>query len=116
MTSETNANESGQPKDRDVGDKSVVMSRFLVFGGTTHYATGGFNDFIRSFSELSNAIEFANRPKFDESVGKWKYMRPTDWDWWHIYDSESRTIVAQSDHQAYGHENGQEILHDCSSS
>ena len=94
----------------------IVVSRFLVFGGPGYYATGGFNDFIASFATLDDALRFANDPVFDETVRKWRYMSRADWDWWHIFDADSMSIVAQSKIQAYGHEGDDPIIHDCSAS
>jgi hypothetical protein len=65
------------------------MKRYLIFGGEIYYAKGGFHDFLSSHDSLSDAVLCARQ--YDDN----------EVEWWHIFDSEARTIVAHSDGQAY---------------
>jgi hypothetical protein len=66
------------------------MKRYLIFGGENYYAKGGFHDFLSSHDNLGAAALCAQQ--YDGY----------DVEWWHIFDSETKTIVAHSDGQAYG--------------
>lgn len=63
------------------------MKRFLLFGGPTYYAGGGWNDFVSSHDTLEEAVEAAD--KLHEQV-------VNDWDWWHVVDASLGQTV-QSD-------------------
>jgi hypothetical protein len=66
------------------------MKRYLIFGGEIYYARGGFHDFLSSHDDLPTALSCA------EDDGRYE--------WWHIYDSETKTIVAYANSQPYGEE------------
>lgn len=53
------------------------MKRFVLFAGYTYYPRGGFNDKIGSFDTLNEAHEAV-----------------ATYDWYQIYDSFERRLVA----------------------
>jgi len=65
------------------------MKRFLLFSGQTYYAAGGAFDFDKPFDTIAEAESEAKRMAEAFTV-----------DWWHVYDSEERCIVAQSETRA----------------
>lgn len=76
------------------------MRRFLLFAGSTYYPLGGMADFIYDFESLEKA-EIVGHFACDvygkiwieeELLGKIEM----EVDWWHVYDSEQRKIVAHS--------------------
>ena len=74
------------------------MKRYLIFGGEIYYAKGGFHDFLSSHDNLGAAALCAQH--YDQY----------DVEWWHILDTETKTIVALSDGQAYGAEDDAPLL------
>lgn len=66
------------------------MKRFLLFfSGQTYYAAGGAFDFDKPFDTLEEAEAEAKSAVDANKV-----------DWWHVYDSEERCIVSQSETRA----------------
>ena len=66
------------------------MNRYVLFGGTTYYASGGWRDMQGDYVDLESAWAAAQ-----ELIQK-------DWfDWWQIVDLNSRTVVSQSENQAH---------------
>lgn len=65
------------------------MKRFLLFSEQTYYAAGGAFDFDKSFDKVEDAEAEAKR--LTEGHGR---------DWWHVYDSEERCIISQSETRA----------------
>jgi hypothetical protein len=51
------------------------MQRYLLFAGDNYYPLGGWNDFVQSFGDESEAIDFA--------------VCTDQWDWWEVIDSET---------------------------
>lgn len=66
------------------------MKRFLLFSGYTYYAAGGAFDFDADFDSLAEAQTEGERA-----------LEKKGYDWWHIYDSEKRAVVAESEIQAH---------------
>lgn len=72
------------------------MRRFALFGGERHYASGGWGDFIGSYSSLGDAVVAG------ASLIGWYVVRPSDVEdqsethieWWHVADLESMETVA----------------------
>jgi hypothetical protein len=54
------------------------MKRFLVFAGHRHNPLGGWDDFRAGFDFVGDAISWA---------------MPTSYEWWHVFDTERKTIV-----------------------
>jgi hypothetical protein len=75
-----------------------------LFAGGSHYARGGFNDFIGAFFSLPDALAAVEAEKASK-----KY---SDWDWWHIIDSESLEVLASSAYQAYGCDGDSQYVHE----
>lgn len=68
--------------------------RYLLFGSNNcYYAQGGGHDFLDASDNLEELCE-SNRLKAKGS--------DSDIEWWHIFDTESCSIVAGTDAQAYG--------------
>ena len=42
-------------------ERQDVLRRFILLGGDTYYAAGGFNDFISSHVSLRSAVTKARR-------------------------------------------------------
>jgi len=83
------------------------MNRYLLFGGSQYYATGGFNDYVGSFCAVSEAIEAAStRRQLDSRP--WPGDPPREpltepvYEWWQVVDTRAWEIVARSQYQAYG--------------
>jgi hypothetical protein len=71
-----------------------VLRRFILLGGDTYYAAGGFNDFISSFDSLDDAVAEARLRESFRSIDSF--------DWWHVWDCVTNSVVAKSERQAYG--------------
>jgi flavin-binding protein dodecin len=77
-------------------ERQDVLRRFILLGGDTHYAKGGFNDFISSHDSLDAAVAEARRR---ESLRSGSVSAI---DWWHVWDCVTNSVVAKSESQAYG--------------
>jgi hypothetical protein len=75
--------------------RSHILRRFVLLGGETYYARGGFQDFHSSHDTLEDAIASArvaeNSPKYLDQI-----------EWWQVWDCETNAVVAVSDGSAYG--------------
>ena len=69
------------------------MKRYLVFGGESYYARGGWNDFLVSFDELHQAKSF---------ISAWKAEDRRTHEWAHIIDSHNWGIVIRTEEIPYG--------------
>lgn len=58
----------------------MMMSRFLFFGGDTHYPLGGWQDYKGDFRSVKDALREA---------AQW------GWDWYHILDTQTGEIVEE---------------------
>lgn len=56
------------------------MKRFLVFGGSRYYASGGWEDFVSDHDTLAEC---------KHPVDPWGDKV----DWYHVVDTETQTIV-----------------------
>lgn len=82
-----------------------VKRRYVLLGGSSYYAAGGFNDFISSFDTLEEAQ--------NEAIRLEELKRMDSIDWWHIWDCENNSIVAKGEGTAYGaDENGPRFEND----
>jgi hypothetical protein len=75
-------------------ERPNVLRRFILLGGDTYYAAGGFNDFISSHDSLDAAVDEARRRESLRSMDAF--------DWWHVWDCVTNSVVAKSESQAYG--------------
>lgn len=75
----------------------AVARRFVLLGGEDYYAAGGFNDFISSHDTLEDALKEARRLEGERKIDSVE--------WWHVWDCSTNSVVAKSDHQAYGASN-----------
>ena len=57
------------------------MKRFLLFTGQHYYPDGGWDDFKGDFESYEHAKDFL--------------IQHNDYDWWHLVDSTTKTIVAK---------------------
>ncbi len=55
------------------------MGKYWLFAGEDHYPLGGFEDFVAASGDIGQLQEMADRS--------------SDWDWWHIVDTETMTVV-----------------------
>ena len=72
--------------------------RYLLFGGERYYASGGGNDYIGTSDSINDLTN-----KGESLIG----ARSTNglcvnFEWWHVFDSDSCTTVATSDYKPYG--------------
>ena len=65
--------------------------RYLLFGGVFYYAKGGANDFLGCANEVDSLTES-------------EVLKDYRIDWWHIFDTKTREIIAGSQTQAHGAE------------
>ena len=70
----------------------ITNTRYWLFGGAQYYACGGMNDTIGRFGALSDAIAYAKAWE-----DPW-----SDRDWWHIVDTLTGELVAESEMRPYG--------------
>lgn len=64
---------------------------YLLFAGSTYYASGGAHDYQAAF------------PTRDDATAQGEALRNDDrCDWWHVFGLSEQAIVAQSPTQAYG--------------
>lgn len=64
---------------------------YLLFAGDTYYPNGGLEDFIDRFETIEEAkIEALKSHNYSDMSGTWIF------DWWHIVDVNTLTIVATS--------------------
>ena len=70
----------------------ITAGRYWLFGGSTYYASGGIHDVIFRFGSLDDAIAYAKA---------WENYRENR-EWWHIVDTLTGELVAESDCRPYG--------------
>jgi hypothetical protein len=86
-----------------VPEARCIKRRFVLLGGETYYAKGGFCDFISSHNTLKEALlasDTATIGRYNESL-----------EWWQVWDCETNSLVAWSECQAYGSEDGCPCFH-----
>jgi hypothetical protein len=70
--------------------RGFALKRYVLFGGYTYYASGGWRDMQDSYADLESAWAAAQE------------LMKSDWnDWWQIVDVNSGLIVNQSENQAH---------------
>lgn len=69
----------------------MLKKRYWLFGGNTHYAAGGVNDFIHSFSKLDEAIATGTKLQHHDEI-----------EWWHVCDIVDMLKIVESDEEACG--------------
>jgi len=69
------------------------VRRFLLMGGHDYEASGGFDDLLSSHDTLDAAIQKANAMVLTVVDGRPK----SEIDWWHVWDCDTRLMVAKSD-------------------
>lgn len=69
--------------------------KYYLFAGSTYYAAGGANDFIKSSDDLEFLLEYARELLDSEEADHWDL-----YDWYHITD-ENMQIIDKSDEQAH---------------
>lgn len=90
---------------------------YILFSGECYYASGGYNDFTGQYYTLAQAVKAANMLQAYGDVGvdcEDYEMFETDsydnhnrkhdgkFEWWHVVDSETQKIVAESGSSPYG--------------
>ena len=83
---------------------SEPTERFLLFGGDTHYSSGGFGSFLSSHDSTDAAIREAQRRlAWDWPEDYFEdYMYRETIEWYHVFDCELRVVVARSQYQSFG--------------
>jgi hypothetical protein len=65
------------------------MRRFLLFGGSNYYPSGGWDDFMESFDSVEDAAKVA------KSRGR-SHSNALEWiDWAHVVDSTTFQKVVE---------------------
>lgn len=72
------------------------MKRFLVFYHANYYAAGGIRDFLQSFDNLEESIDFLKSHALKHSYYPNDESAIWDSHAGHIYDSEQNKIVWDS--------------------
>jgi hypothetical protein len=77
--------------------RGADMHRYLIFGGETFYACGGFADLIGRADTVEEARQFAERvgASYADVMSGSGY-------WWHIVDMHRREVVEESYEVALG--------------
>ena len=70
----------------------TTNTRYWLFGGAQYYACGGVWDAIGRFGALGDAIAHAKAWEDDQH----------DREWWHVGDTVTGELVAESDCRPYG--------------
>ena len=70
----------------------TTNTRYWLFGGAAYYACGGMFDAIARFGSLDGAIAHAKA---------WEDHQ-RDREWWHVVDTVTGELVAESDCRPYG--------------
>ena len=66
--------------------------RYLLFSGEEYYPKGGAHDFVRASDDINELKELGGGGmEIDRSA-----------DWWHVFDTQHKKIVAKSDNQGFG--------------
>lgn len=83
------------------------MSRYMLFAGECHYATGGAYELFDIYDDLEDAINMGRQILEVEAVittggGQWGRMV----DWCHIYDIDKREIVWQAGNDEFNKDYG----------
>lgn len=65
------------------------MGRYLLFIGSSFYASGGWLDLVGGFDSIEEAQE---HPKYVENFGQGR--KPWNDTWYHIVDTSTLKIVA----------------------
>lgn len=69
------------------------MGRFLLFAGETYYAKGGAHDLVDGFGSVVEAKAYG-----EALMEKDRYR----FQWFHVFDIGTKSIVAKSASQALG--------------
>lgn len=64
--------------------------RYILFWGNTYYPAGGVYDLAKVDNDLKALKEFVKHNKEEEDI-----------DWWHIFDTNTMTIVDRSAASGY---------------
>lgn len=67
----------------------MLTGRFVIFGGARFYPVGGMRDLLGRADTVDQAIKFAQTHE--------RVLEVEPYSWWHVFDSMSGTIVAESD-------------------
>jgi hypothetical protein len=70
-----------------------LSGRYALFGGETHYAAGGWNDFKGAFPTAEIATEAGTSAMTPER----RYGQDWSVEWWHVVDLATGEIVAESE-------------------
>jgi len=57
-----------------------MYNKFLLFGGSNYYPSGGFDDFIRSFDTIGEVNSYASGIN-------------DRYDWMHVVNTETRELL-----------------------
>lgn len=69
--------------------------RYILFGGECYYASGGFHDILKGFADLDSACRYAEAAE---------HSTLHEIEWWHVVDSETMEVVAESKCLPFGAE------------
>jgi len=72
--------------------ENEIPKRYMLFGGTTYYASGGVNDLIYKANTVEKLVGIASQ------MGELNH----EFEWWHVFDTVWQKVVAGTAGQAYG--------------
>jgi len=67
--------------------------RYLLFGGSCYYPSGGMNDLITKSNDRSLLVKIVEQLTEEDENGIGEI------DWYQIYDQETEKIIIKSKHQ-----------------
>ena len=74
------------------------LNRFALFAGDTYYPRGGWLDFRGSYLSIEDAVaQLFREPYYEGEEGKLLL-----YDWWHVIDLKSGSIVDAGTSGVYG--------------
>jgi len=73
------------------------MKRYLIFGGSSYYPSGGFADLIGDADTLDEAI--ATAADLEKRFPQCSFGGV---EWWHVIDTQTRECVRESEEKPLG--------------
>ena len=70
------------------------MKQYIVFGGYSYYASGGWFDFIEDFDSAEEAVEFAEKI-LNTSIKRPMDENQVDIDFSHVVDTAEKTVIRE---------------------
>ncbi len=67
------------------------MKRYILFAGCNYYPDGGWDDMVKDFDSMEDAIEWASNPKNIPG----EILKQSREGWWHLVDIDAGEKVTK---------------------